>query len=324
MEERTIIVTGIGGNVGQGIIRNLRALNLPLVIIGTNTKEESAGNHLVDYFHKVPFGNEESYVNVISDIIKKYGVELIIPATDFEVENLSRNSKELNAKLAVSSAIATRVYLDKYESYLTHKKANLPFAKSYLPSEYVDQFQNAIAKPRKGRGSRGIMKNFVGQVELIDDEYVIQEMHMGIELTTAVYASYISGKFIGQLTFERTLENGATTYCKVLKDFDKEFSELSRQIVALTDMRGAFNIQSILTKDGDIVPFEVNCRISGTNSIRTHFGFEDVRYTIEELLFNLETIDIQTKEGVAFRYLSDVIYINGMSTYDNKDNFKLF
>ena len=36
MEKRTVLVTGIGGNVGQGILRNIRSLNLPIRLIGTD------------------------------------------------------------------------------------------------------------------------------------------------------------------------------------------------------------------------------------------------------------------------------------------------
>ena len=74
------------------------------------------------------------------------------------------------------------------------------------------------------------------------------------------------------------------------------------------DLRGAANLQSIVTKEGEIYPFEVNCRISGTNSIRANFGFKDVQYTLEEYLYKQEPSPIQLSKGVAVRILMDVIY----------------
>ena len=74
----------------------------------------------------------------------------------------------------------------------------------------------------------------------------------------------------------RTLESGATTYCKVIRDYDDTLTNIAENITRNTDMVGSFNIQSIVDDNNMVHPFEINCRISGTNSIRSHFGFKDV------------------------------------------------
>ena len=90
-------------------------------------------------------------------------------------------------------------------------------------------------------------------------------------------------------------------------------------------LKGSFNIQSIAKSNGEVIPFEVNCRISGTNSIRAAFGFKDVQYTIEELLWNIEPEKPIITNGVAYRYLTDVIYANSeVLNGTNTDNFILF
>jgi carbamoyl-phosphate synthase large subunit len=86
--------------------------------------------------------------------------------------------------------------------------------------------------------------------------------------------------------------------------------------------RGSVNIQSKVTANG-IVPFEINCRLSGTNSIRSQFGFNDVAYTIRELLFNETPEKPIVIEGCAIRVMVDVVY-PGMKLNDvknNRDNF---
>jgi carbamoyl-phosphate synthase large subunit len=90
-------------------------------------------------------------------------------------------------------------------------------------------------------------------------------------------------------------------------------------------LKGAFNIQSIANQNGEVVPFEINCRISGTNSIRSGFGFKDVQYTIEELLWNKEPLKPLITKGVAYRILTDVIYTDVESLKgNNTDKFILF
>lgn len=325
MEKKTVLVTGIGGNVGQGIIRNiLHLVDYNIKLVGTNTQPMSAGNHLVDIFYQVPFGYEKKYISEMAKIVENESVDLIIPSTDFETAILSSNSSKLNTIIATAGENSTETYLDKYKSYIFHKKNIIPFAESCLPSEFIGQFTPAIAKPRKGRGSKGIIRNYSGKETFKDEEYIIQKMYEGVEITSAVYVSYITGEMAGVITMERTLENGATTFCKVTTEYDVAIEKMARSITLKTDIKGSFNIQSIVTKQGEIKPFEINCRISGTNSIRAHFGFEDVKYTIEELLYKIKLEKINTKSGEAYRLLTDVIYTEGKTSGTNSDKFITF
>ena len=325
MERKTILVTGIGGNVGQGIIRNIIASEYPVKIIGTNISVLSAGNHLVDLFYEVPYGYDNEYIPLLKKISEKEKVDLIIPSTDYETYFLSKNQNEFSCKIACSGTNSTEIYLDKFVSWQMHEKHNIPFAKSVLPSDYKSQFNKAIAKPRKGRGSKGLIFNYTNDPLLKDEEYLIQELHEGTEITTAVYRSFIDDEILGLISMERSLENGATTYCKVISDYDEKILEIAKGMTKAFDLKGSFNIQSIITKKSEIIPFEINCRISGTNSIRSSFGFKDVQYTIEELLWGIKPEKPEIIPGIAFRYLSDIIYPNPKEIKGiNKDNIIKF
>ncbi|MES2618317.1 MAG: ATP-grasp domain-containing protein [Bacteroidota bacterium] len=329
MEKGTVLVTGIGGNVGQGIIRNIISCNWPIKIIGTNITDFSAGNYLIDKFYKVSYGYSEDYITQIKQIVELEHVDLIIPSTDFESYYLSLNSDNIKCKIAVSGKASTEIYLDKYLTWKFHNRFSIPFAESILPSVYNNNFDLAIAKPRKGRGSKGIIKNISKDEDikkLKDDEYMIQKMYEGKEITTAVYVRHNDKKIHGLISMERSLENGATTYCKVITDYDIQMQEIAEKMAESIDLVGSFNIQSIVNDRGEIYPFEVNCRISGTNSIRANFGFHDVKYTLQELLFNKFPDEINITKGFAYRFLSDVIYLeNGTNINgDNKDNFIVF
>ena len=103
--------------------------------------------------------------------------------------------------------------------------------------------------------------------------------------TTAVYVNK-DNIIHGIFTLERELSNGTTSKSKTIFDFDEQMYNIAQKMVALGGLRGSFNIQSIVDENGNILPFEVNCRISGTNSIRHNLGFQDVKYTIQEYLFD--------------------------------------
>ena len=159
METKKIVVTGIGGNVGQGILRNIRDSFQNVTIIGVDVASFTPGNYLCDKTYQVPYSFDESYIPTIQKIIDSEKVDLVIPSTDYEVYYLSLNKSNINATVVASEASIAKMYLDKYETFLYHQKNNIPFAKSWLPEDYDFSEKEIIAKPREGRGSRGILIN---------------------------------------------------------------------------------------------------------------------------------------------------------------------
>jgi len=69
MDKKIVLVTGIGGNVGQGILRNILKTKFPIRIVGCNVADFSAGNHLCDSFYKVPFANDEASRAALSRVL---------------------------------------------------------------------------------------------------------------------------------------------------------------------------------------------------------------------------------------------------------------
>ena len=174
MYKGKIIVTGIGGNVGQGILRNIKDAFPELFLIGLDTSDFTSANYLCDATYKVPFALDQNYTSSINEIlIKEQNVKLIIPSTDFEAVTLAINYKKINCKIIASEANILKIYLDKYITFLHHSKLGIPFAKSWLPSEYDFSQNEIIAKPRKGRGSRSIIIN-PQNPQNFNDEYIIQ------------------------------------------------------------------------------------------------------------------------------------------------------
>lgn len=311
MEKRRILVTGIGGNVGQGILRNIRDCFPNVHLVGIDISAFTPGNHLCDEVYKVPYSYDEDYIPTVSKIIKNENIELVIPSTDYEIYYLSLNRETLKVPILASEPEIAKIYLDKFLTYEFLSKNNIPFAKSWLVSDYDFSERNIIAKPREGRGSRGIIINPKNLSEL-SKEYMIQPLHEGIEITTAVYVDKNS-KLHGIFTMERSLTNGTTTESKVVFKYDNELRVIAQKMINIGGLRGSFNIQSIVTEYNEIIPFEINCRISGTNSIRHNLGFPDVKFAIQEYLFDQIPDKPNPIEGVATRILMDVIYPNNPS-----------
>lgn len=318
MERKTVLVTGIGGNVGQGVLRNIKSLDLEITIIGTDISSFTAGNHLCDCTYQVPYSYDESYIPTIQKIIEKEKIQLVIPTTDYEIYYLSLNQPILKAKVVASDPEIAKIYLDKYLTYTHHKALDIPFSKSWLPSEFEFEVDDIIVKPREGRGSRGIHINPENPKNFSDD-FMIQPLHKGIEITTAFYVKR-DGSLHGLFTMERELTNGTTSKSKTTKKYDGLLEVIIKKMIQNKGLLGSINLQSIVNDKGEILPFEVNCRISGTNSIRHNLGFQDVKYTIQEYLFNQEPDEVKSIDGVAVRLLYDVIYPNVIDDSELNNN----
>lgn len=319
---KSILVTGIGGVVGQGILRNLRAMPHDFKIIGTNVERVSAGNHLCDEVYQVPFAYDEAYIPRMGELMSVNDIALAIPSTDYEAYYLSLHQSLLPAVVAASPHQVTAFCLDKYLNYEKFQEEEIPFAKSFLPSEYTNEFDRFVVKPREGRGSRNIYVDPPSPSSFGDD-YVVQEYLDGPELTTTFYVLQ-SGDLHGFLTLARELEQGNTSRCEVFSDCDGQIEAILKKMVKRFPFRGSCNIQSRVTKTG-VVPFEINCRISGTNSVRSQFGFPDVAYTVQELLLDQQPSPPNIRRGSALRIIMDVIYPDRSlpDIYNRHDEFRI-
>lgn len=301
---QNILVTGIGGNVAQGILRIIQSRFPELNLIGTDIAEFTAGHYYVNNFAKVPYAADKTYKKVIESICIENQIDLIIPGTDFEAYYLQ--SFNLDTKVLASSAQSQKIFLDKYLTSENFTKFGIPFAKSFKCSDYKNELERIIVKPAQGRGSRGLHIN-PDNPSSFSDEYIVQEYIEGKEITSAFYVTK-DQRLLGPITFERELSNGMTSECQTIKDYDNQLIKMAQKIKDNFEMLGPFNIQARINSENKIVPFEINCRYSGTNSIRHQLGFNDVEYGIKEHVLNESVDDFEVQSGCATRIYLDIVY----------------
>lgn len=294
--------------MGQGVLRIIRSLNWAIRIVGTDVSGFTAGNHFCDAVYSVPYSYDSGYVRAIQRIVETENVDLVIPTTDYEIYYLSVHRDSIRAVIAASSPDVARIYLDKYLTFQQHLKLDIPFARTWLPVDYDGSCSDIIVKPREGRGSRGILINPANPCEF-SEEFIVQPLYKGVEITTAFYVRR-DGALHGMFTMERELSNGTTIKSKVVREYDDQLKTIVEKMISQKGLMGSVNVQSIVSDNREVIPFEVNCRISGTNSIRHNLGFEDVKYTLEEYLFDRDPSKPEVINGVAVRILMDIIYPN--------------
>jgi carbamoyl-phosphate synthase large subunit len=239
------------------------------------------------------------------EVCEREEVDLVIPATDFEVYHLGLAADRLPPVLASGPDVA-QVFLDKHLTAMTFERLGIAFARSCLPSDYDGSFASTVIKPRKGRGSRDVHVDPPSPRDF-PDTFIVQERAVGREATCAFYVRH-GGELHGLIVLERWLENGTTVACTVLRDEEPVFARIVNQIIEAFAIKGPCNVQAIIRDDGTVVPFEINCRFSGTASIRHHLGFPDIEFAVDEVLRHRRPSPPNVRPGSAVRLLLDVIY----------------
>jgi carbamoyl-phosphate synthase large subunit len=298
------MVTGIGGHVGQGVLRNLRSLERPLRLVGTDIGTSTPGHYFCDVFRQVPYAYDPAFRAEVVELCRNENVDLIIPVTDYETYHLALMREELPPLLASSAAFA-KTCLDKWDTHNAFRPRGIPFVDTTLPSRYSGEWGDIVVKPREGRGSRNVHVS-PADWRQFDDSFIVQRRLIGPELTTAFYVAQ-DRTIVGHITFARTLFSGYTLRASVTREYDDVFSAIAEMVVRSFEVRGSCNVQSIATANGPI-PFELNSRYSAISAFSSQFGFEDVRYGAEELLFGIHPTAPTIRAGGVHRVFLDIVY----------------
>jgi len=112
MVANNILVTGIGGNVGQGILRNLRESTYDLRLVGSNVSITSTGNHLCDKVYELPYAYDTDYIHSVRTLCEEEDIHLVIPSTDYESLYLAKYRKTL-PEVAACPCETMEVLIDK-------------------------------------------------------------------------------------------------------------------------------------------------------------------------------------------------------------------
>lgn len=318
-KQHVVLVTAIGGDVGVGCLRNLRrAFGNTLRLIGTNTVPNPSGSYLCDTWHFIPPATNKSYLEVLSKIVLREQVDLIIPGSDPEIVVLADAEFPKSVTVSISPASTIHTMNDKWETARCFEAHGIPFLPGMLASDYDGRYERWVAKPRIGHGSRGIIGPSSGPIPMRNDETIIQEAFDAPEYTSAFYIQQ-DRTISGSITFRRVLDGGRTVACEVDRKMDSRvrceiFEPLNEAIL----FEGAVNLQFFAPQNQDLAPFEVNCRFSGTSSIRSAFGFNDAEFLVQERLLKEPLPAPQIRRGCAIRTSSDVIFrdrdLDGLNT----------
>ena len=284
-----VLVTGVGGTLGQAIIKALCLADMPLEISGCDAIQDGAGAAFVKTLHRVPLASDTSYLEIIDAICEKSGYSAVLPSTEQEIAVLSRTASPprllsgavvichdaqffgtFSDKLTCARALAGAVNVGQLADGADAGDVNALVAAAGFP---------LVVKPRRGSGSRilRIVHDWESLHKALADvpspfvqEYFQDDLG---EFSAGIFACE---DFDSVLTFRREL-CGEGCSMKAETTDDAAVADYCRRIGRAIGLRGAANVQVRKTASG-VRLLEVNARFSSLVAARAAAGFRDAEW----------------------------------------------
>jgi len=308
-----VLVTGVGGDIGQSVIKCLKDTEYNLHLFGCDTDPFAAGRAMVGkFFQPPPAKNAGKYLDFIKKVLSKEKIGYVIPTTEIEIEFFDKHRdcfKNVTTVL-INEHRVIGTFLDKYETIKFLRDNDISHPETYLVESYTNELECPfILKPRRGCGGKDLILvsdydefNFLKKTRR---DFIVQEIVGGEddEYTITVFST---GKEFYSIGFRRYLGYGSLSKIAHLVK-DDEIRVLAEKIVKATSLEGSLNIQCRKTDSG-YIPFEVNPRFSSTVYTRHYFGFQDVKWWLDLKQGKNITYNPKFQKGTAVRTLGEVFF----------------
>ncbi|MFC1626956.1 ATP-grasp domain-containing protein [Patescibacteria group bacterium] len=314
----TVAVSGVGGGVGQSIIKSFNKTNYR--IVGLNADPLAVGLYAVSKGYKIPRVNEANYIKRVLEICKSENIKILFPGLDLELLCLSKNSKrfkDIGTTVVVSDPKIIKICDDKLltASFLSNNNISVPATfklTNFLNNKTALNYP-LIIKPKKG-GSRSEnvfliknkndLENLFLKTDFKKSKFVVQEYIKGEEYTCGTVN--LDGKCHGIIVMKRTLRSGDTNKCFTIKNIKIEKEVL--KAVRLLKPFGACNVQLRLKNNKPYI-FEINPRCSGTTAARAICGFNEPKMIADYICYK-KIPQYNIKKLSIFRYWQELVVEN--------------
>ena len=308
---KKVLITGMGGDIAQGIATILRESYPDYYLVGTDLSEYNAAKFFVDSLYIVPSADLTlDYIADLKKIIESESIDIVIPTTESELRVLELETCDSSdASFITCGKKVIEIGIDKLKTidYLASLGLHVPWTQ--LASTGIPNRFPCILKDRFGSGSRNLfIVSCKDDAKYLSEKYsnsVFQELLLpdDKEVTCAVYRDQNNNVAVLQLL--RRLTGGFTSWAKVINS--SEIQKICVTIAEALSLKGSMNIQLRITNEGVRI-FEINPRFSSTVLMRHRMGFSDVLWAIEEV--NGKSVQLKDVEigKIGARFYNAITY----------------
>jgi carbamoyl-phosphate synthase large subunit len=307
-----ILVTGVGGGVGQSVLKALR--DTPYDAVGVDSDALAAGLHAVHSGYLGWEATHEAYIDRLLSICRLEECRLIFAGHDVELIPLSQTRSLFEAESiipVVSSPDVISICDDKLATFAFLNEHGFPCPSTYSLRDVDTPSFPVVLKPQRG-GAQSRRTYLVRNEQEFEvyrplvnpDNCVVQEYIEGDEFTCGTVT--FAGRLYGSITMRRYLRSGDTY--KAFVEKRPEIDSLLQEVVQHLQPFGPCNFQLRL-KNRTPVIFEINARCSGTTAARALAGFNEPLMVADYVLKGIEP-QYEIKEVTFLRYWQELVVEN--------------
>ena len=312
-----IAVTGVGGGVGQSVLKSLQGGEYDIVALDGD--KHGAGLYAAPKSYIIPYAADPGYIDSLLDICAKERCDLLFPGLDAELPYLSKSRDrflEVGTTVLVSDENLIEIADNKWRTYTALSQLGIAVPRTQILPDYFTSPEIGfplILKPMKG-GARSKNVFTIKSRDQLDyihrfmlegsTDYVAQEYIKGDEYTCG--SINMDGVCHGVITMRRILRDGDTYKAFVEKNTIVEECVLS--LMGRLKPFGACNAQ-IRLRDNIPYVFEINARCSGTTAARALAGFNEPKMIADYLLKKIKPA-YKIREISILRYWKEIAVSN--------------
>lgn len=315
----TVLVTGVGGAGGIGAIKALQE-KTSHEIVGVDMDPAAAGLRLADEGCTVPPADEESWVNEMDSVIRRFNVDAVVPVVDEELHRLPALSSAVPTDVAI---VAPRqdiidMALDKWQTSIQLAATNHTVPDTWLatdadsiaPSRYPLQ-----VKPRLGRGSRGAerldspadLDVYLAETDYARTELILQEFISGTEYTTSVVAT--TDNQLLEVVPKEVIEKDGSTVQGITRR-NQAVSDSCHRLFDTLKPAGPINVQQIVDETNTPYTIEINPRFSSTACLTVGAGVNELDLLIRDAMGESITEPDGYEAGVSIHRYPDHVIVS--------------
>lgn len=319
----TIMVTGVGALIGQGIIQSLKSQK-KYRIVGLDRAHSSYAASLCDHFYTKPCREESpEYLSFLRETVKRHAIKLVIPGIEQDIEyfhQLRSTLDLLEAPVVLNNPELIEVAADKGETMERISRAGMPSIPTYCGTIWEECVSCCgpapwLLKPRRGSGSRGqaILENqadFDYWLTKTQGSALIQHIvgDPETEYTVAVFG-FGDGTANPPAILRRKLgPGGATVFAETVPTstcIELSVEALNRLFRPLGPTNYQFRVE------GDVAYLlEINPRISASTSMRHALGYNEAQMCVDYFVDENVPQPASLRLGRVERYLSDFVSLS--------------
>jgi len=309
----TILVPSASAPAGINTIKSLKMVNYPVRIVASDSNPFSAGFFMSDAYEVLPEIDSKLYITRLLEIVTKHKINVLMPSSGYDIYQYSANKEKLlklGALPVVSDIKTMKICRDKIQTFnYLSKKFELPF--TTLDYKKVKGFP-LIAKPRYGKGSKGIVKinneNELTYVRFNSENLIFQEYLPGTEYTIDVLSDMECEPILAVPRIRVETRAGISTVGTIVKN--ENISETCKSIAKYLKIRGPCCIQMKESNDGILKIVEVNPRMGGGTIFAALAGANFPAMILD--MVNGKKLKIpKISEVTVVRYFEEIVVKNG-------------